>query len=118
MDWKARYEQLQQYVKKLELENRKLRRQLELANNISTSETAVQQEVAPANESQDVNQNSSPIDKIQLFRNIFRGREDIYAKRWYNFKKAKSGYAPAYECDNVFGFGELVIDNVEKVVYG
>ena len=32
-------------------------------------------------------------DKIALFRSLFRGREDVYPKRWENGKKGKSGYA-------------------------
>ena len=34
-------------------------------------------------------------DKIALFLELFHGREDVYAKRWYNFKTQKSGYSPA-----------------------
>ena len=33
-------------------------------------------------------------DKIKLYRSLFRGRDDIYAKRWE--KSGKSGYSPAY----------------------
>lgn len=32
--------------------------------------------------------------KIQIFRNLFRGREDVYAVRWIG-KGGKSGYSPA-----------------------
>ena len=39
--------------------------------------------------------NESPRQaKLELFRSIFRGREDIYAQRWEN-KKGASGYSPA-----------------------
>ena len=38
---------------------------------------------------------SSPADeKIDLFLSLFRGREDVYAKRWYSAKTEKSGYLP------------------------
>ena len=37
-------------------------------------------------------------DKITLFLELFHGREDVYARRWYNIKKQKSGYSPA--CQN------------------
>ena len=33
-------------------------------------------------------------DKIALFRSLFRGREDVYPKRWENAGTGKSGYAP------------------------
>ena len=37
---------------------------------------------------------SSERDKIALFRSLFRGREDVYPKRWENTGKGKAGYAP------------------------
>lgn len=37
---------------------------------------------------------SPPEEKIKLFRSLFRGREDVYAKRWYSEKSGKSGYQP------------------------
>lgn len=40
-----------------------------------------------------INQNSKSKDKINLFMSLFRGREDVYAKRWQN-KEGKSGYTP------------------------
>lgn len=42
--------------------------------------------------------NSPPEQKIALFRSLFRGREDIYPRRFENRKTNKSGYAPV--CDN------------------
>lgn len=32
--------------------------------------------------------------KIELFRNLFRGREDVYPRRWENAKTKKAGYSP------------------------
>lgn len=37
---------------------------------------------------------SSRKEKTDLFRSLFRGREDVYAVRWEN-KKGKAGYSPA-----------------------
>ncbi len=42
-----------------------------------------------------VNRNSSSKEKIEFFLHLFRGRQDAYARRWYNLKTGKSGYAPA-----------------------
>jgi hypothetical protein len=42
-----------------------------------------------------VNQLSPPEAKIALFRSLFRGREDIYPRRFESRKTGKSGYAPA-----------------------
>jgi hypothetical protein len=41
---------------------------------------------------------STPEEKIALFRSLFRGREDVFARRWYSEKTGKSGYSPA--CEN------------------
>lgn len=39
--------------------------------------------------------NCSPSEeKIALFVSLFRGREDVYAKRWHSEKSGKSGYRP------------------------
>jgi hypothetical protein len=42
-----------------------------------------------------VDRTSSPQVKIALFRSLFRGREDVYPRRFENRKTGKSGYAPA-----------------------
>lgn len=42
-----------------------------------------------------VNFRSSSEDKIALFRSMFRGRDDVYARRWENQRTGKSGYSPA-----------------------
>lgn len=39
----------------------------------------------------------SPEQKVAIFRNLFRGRKDIFASRWQN-KQGRSGYSVA--CDN------------------
>jgi superfamily II DNA or RNA helicase len=38
---------------------------------------------------------SSPEEKIKLYMSLFRGRDDVYAKRYENDKTGKSGYIPA-----------------------
>ncbi len=40
----------------------------------------------------------SPATKIALFRSLFRGREDVYPRRFVSRKTGKSGYQPA--CGN------------------
>jgi len=42
-----------------------------------------------------VNNHSPPAAKIALFRSLFRGREDIYPRRFESRKTGKSGYQPA-----------------------
>ncbi|MGM9868943.1 MAG: TOTE conflict system archaeo-eukaryotic primase domain-containing protein [Sodaliphilus sp.] len=36
-------------------------------------------------------------EKVALFRSVFRGREDVFAKRWYSNSTTKSGYQPVCE---------------------
>ena len=43
-------------------------------------------------------QKSSSCTKIALFRSLFRGREDLYPRRFESKKTGKSGYSPA--CGN------------------
>ncbi len=53
-----------------------------------------------------VAQTSSSQDKIDLFRSLFRGREDVYPRRFESRKTGKSGYAPACENEWVPGICE------------
>lgn len=41
--------------------------------------------------------------KVALFRTVFRGREDVFARRWENTKTGRSGYSPA--CRNEWEHG-------------
>src|SRR5437016_6873607 len=49
---------------------------------------------------------SPPGAKIALFRSLFRGREDVYPRRFENRKTGKSGYAPACANEWVRGICE------------
>ena len=40
-------------------------------------------------------QGSLTPERVQLFRQLFRGREDVFARLWTNPKKQTKGYAPA-----------------------
>ena len=42
-----------------------------------------------------VDQTSSSETKIALFRSLFRGRDDVYPRRFESRKTGRSGYAPA-----------------------
>ena len=50
-----------------------------------------------------VNNHSSQEEKIRLFRSFFRGREDVFPRRFENSKTGKSGYAPV--CRNEWQAG-------------
>lgn len=36
----------------------------------------------------------SAVAKLQLFRDLFRGREDVFSVRWENYGRSRSGYSP------------------------
>jgi superfamily II DNA or RNA helicase len=41
--------------------------------------------------------------KVALFRSLFRGRDDVFPRRWENARTGRSGYSPA--CDNEWEYG-------------
>jgi superfamily II DNA or RNA helicase len=45
-----------------------------------------------------VTMTSPTAEKIAVFRNLFRGREDVFPRRWENSKTGKAGYSPV--CQN------------------
>lgn len=45
-----------------------------------------------------INNMSDSMEKIKLYMSLFRGRDDVYAKRWENGRKGTYGYSPA--CTN------------------
>lgn len=36
----------------------------------------------------------TPKEKIEIFQGLFKGRSDVFAVRWENKDKTKSGYMP------------------------
>ena len=50
-----------------------------------------------------INKYSSVDAKIRLFRKLFSGREDVFARRWYSKTTEKSGYQPV--CENEWAEG-------------
>ena len=53
-----------------------------------------------------VDNRSSPDAKIELFRSLFRGREDVYPRRFESRKTGRAGYAPACANEWVAGVCE------------
>jgi superfamily II DNA or RNA helicase len=49
---------------------------------------------------------SATKDKIKLFRSLFRGREDVYPRRFESMKTGKSGYQPSCKNEWVGGVCE------------
>ena len=106
MDLKEYCGYLERRVKELEEENILLRRKLGMAVRIGSAveETAVDpiREDAVAS----IHKYSSSDEKIHLFRSLFCGREDVFARRWYSTKTEKSGYAPV--CANEWRDGVCI----------
>ena len=53
-----------------------------------------------------IDRTSSAQAKIRLFRSLFRGREDVYPRRFESRKTGKAGYAPACANEWVRGICE------------
>ena len=93
---------LQQEIEDLEQKLTAKKQQLEEAlstlsiqtDNSATVSKDNSEDSLPASSSE-INNYSPPETKIALFRSLFRGREDVYAKRFESRKTGKSGYQPA-----------------------
>lgn len=55
-------------------------------------------EIKSSTSAEGINKRSDSSEKVRLFRSLFRGRDDVYAKRWENKAKGIAGYSPA--CGN------------------
>ena len=64
------------------------------------AELETQEPVAPSGglAGATITERSPACEKVSLFRSLFRGRDDVYPRRWENARTGKSGYAPA--CGN------------------
>ena len=65
----------------------------EIPGNTSESEIIAPQAagVSPPG----MSKNADEGEKIKLFMSLFKGRDDVYARRWENKKKGTSGYSPS-----------------------
>jgi len=68
----------------------------EVSTHVSISRCESMQEAdSPEHQGQTVTKESPPAAKIELFRSLFRGRADVYPRRFESRKTGKAGYAPA-----------------------
>ncbi len=79
----------------LRLENARLKTLLK-QHDISWEKSTSREEPTPIIPKKDPS-SLTPKEKVTLFRNLFRGRSDVYAARWES-RNGKSGYSPA--CGN------------------
>lgn len=80
-------EELINIIQKLEKENKELKEKI--YGKIERIEIPKEQKVI-SNE-----------EKVKIFRDIFKGRTDLYAKRWISNKTGKSGYSPVCRMNSV-----------------
>ncbi|RJP37125.1 MAG: helicase [Desulfobacteraceae bacterium] len=111
-DLLEKYNALLEQVNQLTKENIRLRAQLgmpepDAARNASPAKAKAgnihQDESGEGSRFSNVDNRSDIHSKISLFMSLFKGREDVYAKRWENNKKGKSGYSPV--CLNLWQTG-------------
>ena len=79
-------------------ENDNLKEEIMHLRSILTPSVGQVSNVSEAPKGNGINKRSSPEDKIALFRSLFKGREDVFARRWYSKTTDKSGYQPV--CEN------------------
>ena len=87
-EWIAERQQLLERIKELEAENAELRKRLG-------------EDVVPIKQEPAAMQTLSLQEKVGLFRSLFRGREDVFARRWFSKATGKAGYQPV--CLNEWG---------------
>ena len=75
-----------QTIDSLRAENKHLKSKLGIVEANASATTT--------NDRSAINKYSSVDTKIRLFRKLFSGREDVFARRWYSKTTGKSGYQP------------------------
>lgn len=98
MDFKEKYERLIEEYEALVVENKRLRGKLNMPERTYFSD----ENKMEVEKSGLVTMQSASSRKIAFFRALFKGREDVYAKRWQNSKTGKSGYSPV--CANEWDY--------------
>jgi hypothetical protein len=100
---REKHERLLREFERLKDENRQLKDQLELQNfrdiPDSVPESKPEKDSLTAEQTDNfpnsiISNTSESSEKIRLFITLFKGRDDVYAKRWENRKKGTSGYSP------------------------
>ncbi len=82
---------LEQQIKAMDVKREVLFQKLSLLKQQSQQQ---QQSLTQLTTGATITQQSSSNDKVNLFRDLFKGREDLYPKRFVSSKTGKSGYSP------------------------
>ena len=94
LEWITERQRLLERIKELETENVELKRRLG-------------EDVVPIVHEPTSMQKLSVQEKVELFRSLFKGREDVFARRWYSKASGKGGYQPV--CQNEWNHQLCVI---------
>ncbi len=76
---------------------------IEMIKNLQSENTMLKEKIYGKLEKQEKVKTKTTIsndEKVKIFMELFKGRTDIYAKRWTSNKTGKSGYSPV--CKNEF----------------
>ncbi len=57
-------------------------------------------------------------ERVEIFRSLFKGREDVFARRWEKWQGGVSGYSPLYTDQDKESYTPLSIDWIEKHLTG
>ena len=87
-----------QYQKMLEERQRLLKRIQELEAENAALRKRLEVYVEPPMPAPTAMHKLSLQEKVNLFRSLFKGREDVFARRWYSKTSGKAGYRPV--CEN------------------
>lgn len=98
------YEELLKQYNILLFENKELKIQINKLSKRLGISAETEKKQAFVSSGATINRSSSASEKISVYRSLFRGREDVFARRWYSKMTEKSGYQPACEnewCDGL-----------------
>ena len=92
-------DELRRELSRLREENAELRKRLSLSIHEPSRDYQRKSDPTPVNTKPNgsLTADSPAVNKIALFRDLFRGREDVYAIYWTNERSGKKGYSPAVE---------------------
>ena len=81
------YQELLAAYNKLIMENEYLHKKVDRLQSLLSSRSVI-------STLSTMKQHLSLEEKVDVFRNLFKGREDVFARRWYSRTSGKSGYQP------------------------
>ena len=98
-----KYEEALSRVKELERENARLKRVLQ-KHRITVDDAVTIPKPVPK-------RILSVEERVELFRSLFKGREDVFARRWFSKATGKSGYQPVCKWRKlaIRTFGTLIL---------